>query len=191
MEADVGVYAKVNNAIKSRDDAEGLWRAIRSGGITNMGTDHVCWTVEEKESGGGKHDNIWNALPGISGGTEHWLPVMLTGVAEGRLSLSDVVRVTSTANSRLFGLYPRKGTIELGSDADVVVVDMERDVTVKASEFYRSPAATGWSLYEGRTFHGMPVMTIARGQVLVEDGEVVGTAQGRYVPRRPRASAAR
>lgn len=189
MEAEVGVYAKVNNAIKSREDAEGLWRAIRNGGITNMGTDHVCWTVEEKEMGGGKHDNIWNAMPGISGGTEHWLPVMLTGVAEGRVSLSDVARVTSTANARLFGLFPQKGTLEPGSDADVVVVDLDKSATVKASEFYRSPAATGWSLYEGMTFHGMPVLTIARGLVLVEDGEVVGEASGRYVPRRPGARA--
>lgn len=183
MEAEVGIYAKVNNAIKSREDADALWRAITNGGITNMGTDHVCWSAEDKKMGGDQHDNIWNSLPGISGGTEHWLPVMLTGVAQGRLSLSDVVRVTSTANARLFGLYPRKGVIAVGADADLVVVDPDREVRVEPASFYISPPATGWSIYDGWTFRGMPVMTVLRGVVVAEDGEIVGAAGGRFIPR--------
>jgi dihydropyrimidinase/dihydroorotase len=184
MEERVGCWAKVNNAIKTPDDSERLWRAINSGGITNMGTDHVTWTRAEKENGGGQFNNIWSSLPGISGGSEHWLPAMLTfGVRAGRISMSDLVRVTSTANARTFGLYPRKGVLAVGSDADITVVDPERRVTVVPSEFYASPPAQTWSIYEGWEFEGMPIMTVVRGSVVMENGEVVAGPSGRYIHR--------
>jgi dihydropyrimidinase len=130
-------------------------------------------------------------MPGISGGTEHWLPAMLTyGVAAGRISMSDLVRVTATENARTFGLYPRKGVLEPGSDADVVVVDPDREVVVEPSSFYRSRAATGWSIYEGWTFKGLPERTLLRGRVVVEDGEVVTEPTGRFVPRPGRRAGA-
>ena len=184
MEAEVGSYAKVNNAIKSREDAERLWRATVTGGITNTGTDHVCWNRTDKENGGGKFANIWESLPGISGGTEHWLPVMLTyGVGAGRITLSDLVRLTSTANARTFGLYPKKGLIAPGSDADIVVVDPEKDLVVEPSTFYRSEAASSWSIYEGWVFRGLPILTLVRGTIVAQDMEIVGPARGQYVPR--------
>ncbi|HEY2598337.1 MAG TPA: amidohydrolase family protein [Candidatus Dormibacteraeota bacterium] len=184
MEDTIGAWGKVNNAIKRPEDAERLWRAIQTGGITNSGTDHVCWSRADKEQGGGKFQNIWRSMPGIVGGTEHWLPAMWTdGVLRGRITPSDLVRVTSTANAKCFGLYPRKGVIAVGSDADIVVFDPTRKVKVDPSTFYASEAASTWSIYEDWEFQGMPVRTYVRGKLVAEDGKLSGRPSGKYIPR--------
>jgi dihydropyrimidinase/dihydroorotase len=140
-----------------------------------------------KEGGGGKHNNIWSARSGIIGGVEHWLPVMMTfGVLAGRITIEQMVRVCSTNNAKVFGLYPRKGTIRPGSDADIVLVDPAREVKVSTA-FYRSSA--DWTIYDGWTFRGLPTWTIAGGSVVMEDGELVDGRQGRYlVPAAPGAT---
>ena len=184
MESEVGSWAKVNNAIKLPQDAERLWRGIRTGGITNTGTDHVCWTRTEKENGGGQFENIWKSMPGIVGGTEHWLPAMWTyGVRSGKITPSDLVRVTSTANARCFGLYPQKGVVAVGSDADLVVFDPKARTTVEPGSFYQSEAAATWSIYSGWALEGLPVRTYVRGSLVVQDGKVVGQPGGRYIAR--------
>jgi dihydropyrimidinase len=184
MEDEIGAWGKVNNAIKRPEDADRLWRAIVTGGITNSGTDHVCWSRTDKEQGGGKFKNIWRTMPGIVGGTEHWLPSMWTvGVHSGRISPSDLVRVTSTANAKCFGLYPRKGVIAVGSDADIVVFDPRLEVKVDPASFYASEAASTWSIYDGWEFHGMPVRTYLRGGLVAQDGKVSGRPSGKYLPR--------
>jgi dihydropyrimidinase len=182
MEASIGCYGKVNNALKTEADRDALWRSMHLGGITNMGTDHVCWFKKDKEGKAGKHNNLWGSLPGIVGGTEHWLPVMLTyGVRTGRISLNDLVRLTSTANARTFGLYPKKGTIELGSDADVIVVDADASSVVDPATFYRSAAAQTWSLYEGERLYGRVEHSFVRGTPVVDGGEVMAITKGRFV----------
>jgi dihydropyrimidinase/dihydroorotase len=136
-----------------------------------MGTDHSTFPRAVKEGGGGKHRNIWNARSGIIGGLEHWLPVMMTfGVFAGRITIQDMVRVCSTNNARVFGLHPRKGVIQPGADADIVLVDPDREVTVSTA-FYESPA--DWTIYDGWTLRGLPTWTIAGGVVAMEDGAVL------------------
>ena len=148
------------------DHAAALWEATVDGTIDVVGSDHAPHTREEKELG-------WTdmyAAPGGSPSLQHVLSLFLTAVNDGRLDLDRVVDLCSVAPAKLVGLHPRKGAIAPGSDADLVVVDLERETVVTASQgFY---AKCGWTNLEGRTVRGVPVMTILRGRVIAEDGVV-------------------
>jgi len=191
MEREVGCWGKVNPPLRYRRDVERLWRGIHDGGITCLGTDHGTGGRARamKEKGGGKHDNIWAARAGIRGGLEHLLPVMMThGVRAGRISIEDLARVGATATARAFGLYPRKGALIPGADADIVIVDPDRTATVD-DRFYHCRCEV--SIYQGWTFQGLARTTLVRGRVMMEDFETVGApGWGRYVPRGPAARGA-
>jgi len=187
MENEIGCWGKVNTSLKYAKDNERLWlwQSKVDGGVTNIGTDHCAFTRKAKEEflgGKGKHGNIWKALPGLCGGMEHLLPVMMTfGVHKGRISIEDMVRVCSTNTAKVFGLYPRKGILAPGSDADIVLVDPNRERTVD-SDFYHCRAE--FSIYEGFKFRGLARTTIIRGEIMMEDYETIGKAgYGRYIPR--------
>lgn len=190
MEAEIGCWGKVNPPLRYPRDVERLWRGIHDGGVTCLGTDHGTGgrTRAMKEKGGGKHDNIWAARAGIRGGLEHLLPVMMTfGVQPGRISIEDLVRVGATNTARAFGLYPRKGALLPGADADLVIVDPDREATVD-DRFYHCLCEV--SIYAGRTFRGLARTTLVRGRVVMEDFETIGKpGWGRYVPRGPAARA--
>jgi dihydroorotase-like cyclic amidohydrolase len=114
------------------------------------------------------------------------LPVMMThGVNRGRISMEDLVRVGSTNTARVFGLYPRKGALLPGADADLVIVDPEREATVD-DQFYHCRCEV--SIYRGWKFKGMARTTLVRGRVMMEDFETVEKpGWGAYVPRGPAA----
>ncbi|MBI2910031.1 MAG: amidohydrolase family protein [Chloroflexi bacterium] len=185
METEIGGWGKVNPPLRYSRDCERLWRGILDGGITNIGTDHGMGgrTRLKKEGGKGKHNNIWDSRPGIRGGMEHMLPSMMTyGVLAGRISIEDLVRVCSTNTARAFGLYPRKGVLAPGSDADIVLVDPNKEVTID-KDFYHCLCEV--SIYGGWKVKGLARTTILRGQVMMEDYETVGApGKGRYVPCR-------
>jgi dihydroorotase-like cyclic amidohydrolase len=111
------------------------------------------------------------AAPGGSPIIQHYLSLFLTAVNEGRIPLERVVEITSTAPARLVDLYPRKGVIAVGSDADLVAVDLEREMVVTAEN---SLYKCGWTPLEGRTVKGVPAVTILRGKVIYENDTVVG-----------------
>lgn len=187
LEAEIGCWGKVNPPLRARRDCERLWRAFHDGGVTCLGSDHgtggrTCATKQK----GPKHGNIWNARSGNRGGMEHFLPVMMTfGVNAGRLSIEDLARVGATNTAKVFGLYPRKGVLLPGADADVVVVDPDREAVVDDG-FYHGVCEV--SVYRGWRFKGMATTTIVRGRVMMEDGQTVGEpGWGRYVPRGPAA----
>jgi dihydropyrimidinase/dihydroorotase len=182
MEEQIGCWGRVNTAIKWAADRDRLWKGLGEGSITSMATDHSAFPLMSKQGGGGKHNNIWAGRSGIAGGLRHLLPVMMThGVNTGRMSMEELVRVCCTNTAKTFSLYPRKGVILEGSDADLVLVDPEVETTVDTS-FYRSPVE--WTIYEGWKFKGDARVTVVRGQVMVEDGELVGSpGWGRYLPR--------
>jgi dihydroorotase-like cyclic amidohydrolase len=98
---------------------------------------------------------------------------MLTEVANGRLTLSHLVRLVSENPARIFGLYPRKGAVRVGSDADLVVVDMQAETTIRRERMY-TKARDSARLYEGRRVQGLPVLVTVRGDIVMRDGEVVG-----------------
>lgn len=183
MEEQIGCWGKVNPSLKYPKDIEALWHQMRAGGITNLGTDHGTNTLAYKEQGGGKHNNIWDSRPVICGGMEQLLPIMMTyGVNAGRISMEDLVRIGSTNNAKVFGLYPRKGVLAPGSDADIVIVDPSKELVIN-EDFYHCQC--DFSIYGGWKVKGMAQTTIVRGEVVMENYETIGRpGHGKYKPCR-------
>jgi dihydropyrimidinase len=176
---------RINVPLRWEDVQEEIWAALARGDIDAVGSDHVvAWepaTYEEMYS-----PNIWTCRSGFSR-VEMMLPVMLThGVHEGRITLERLVQVCCENPAKIFGLYPKKGDIRVGSDADFVVVDLSREVKVGKDHLN---TRAGWSLMEGKTYTGWPIMTILRGEVIAEWRDdapgirPVGEPRGQYLPR--------
>ena len=173
-DTDRGVMGKVNPPLRSAEHVEALWQRLVDGTIDVLGSDHCPFTKSVKGN------DLWSARAGITGGSAMILPVLLTeGVARGRLTMSQLVTLTSTNAARLFGLYPKKGALEVGSDADLVIVDLDREVKV---ELPTLNSVVDFSPYEGWVARGWADTTIAGGEVVYEQGQVVATqARGRYL----------
>lgn len=149
-------------------DAEALWRRLGQGTLHTVCTDHAPWSLAAKLD---PALSILNLRPGMEN-LQVMLPMLYSeGVRTGRISLNRFVEVTSTNAARLFGLYPRKGTISIGSDADIVVFDPELTRSITASMLVSN---SDFSVYEGREVTGWPIVTIRRGEIVYRDGEVVG-----------------
>ncbi len=144
----------------------GLWQGVRDGTIDIIATDHAPHTREEKEIG---WTDGWKAHTGTPS-TQFYLSMFLTAALEGKLSLERVVEACSTAPARLFKLE-NKGQIRLGFDADLVLVDLEREYEVRDEDVL---SLVGWSPYAGRRFKAKPVRTLVRGHTVYVDGKVVG-----------------
>lgn len=176
MDEDRGVAGKVNPPLRDAGHVAALWERLRDGTVDVMGSDHCPYTRAVKGT------DLWTARPGIAGGSAMTLPVLLTaGVRRGRLTWPEVAALTSTTAARLFNLYPRKGALEVGSDADLVIVDEDREVTVDLPALH---SVVDFSPYEGYVARGWPAVTVAGGQVVYEDGEIVAERpRGRYLAR--------
>lgn len=175
-DTDRGVMGKVNPPLRSVEHVEALWQRLVDGTVDVLGSDHCPFTKEVKGT------DLWSARAGITGGSAMILPVLLTeGVRRGRLGIQRVVELTSANAARLFGLYPRKGALEVGSDADLVIVDLDREVKV---DLRTLNSVVDFSPYEGWVARGWADTTIAGGQVVYEKGEVVAERpRGRYLAR--------
>jgi len=176
---------RINVPLRSAEAIEVLWQALADGRIDAVGSDHTNANKSRKEME--VAGDIWATKTGFPSRGEAALPVMLNdGVNRGRISLQRLVEVCCENPARIFGIYPKKGVIAPGSDADLVAVDLNRKVTV-SNEMIHSSA--GWTLWEGREMKGWPVMTMLRGEVIAEwaDGgrrpEIVSKPFGRYLPR--------
>lgn len=166
-----GPYAKCNPPLRPQETQDRLWEAVRSGIIDVVGTDHSPYLVEEKAP---HTDNIWAAPAGMPG-LEEFLPLMLTAVHRGRLALPELVRLTCENPARLFGLWPRKGHLGIGADADIVLVDRRAERVHDHRTLY-TKARDVALMYDGTRLHGLPVMTLVRGRVVMRDGKVTGEA---------------
>ncbi|MBI3454927.1 MAG: amidohydrolase family protein [Candidatus Rokubacteria bacterium] len=177
QDADRGVAGKVNPPLRGADHREALWQRLTDGAVDVMGSDHCPFTRAVKGT------DLWTARAGIPGGSAMILPTLLTeGVARRGLPIQRVVQLTSSNAARLFGLYPGKGALEVGSDADLVVVDLDREVEVDPKTLN---SVADYSPYEGYVARGWPAVTIAGGDVVYEDGEVVAERpRGRALARR-------
>ncbi|HEU4605253.1 MAG TPA: amidohydrolase family protein, partial [Nitrososphaera sp.] len=169
---------KVVPPIRSKSDLQSMWSALRNGLVDTIGTDHVANRLDIKMGGG----DVWSALAGFPG-IATMLPVLLShGVNQGRISIERVAEVTSYNTARIFGMYPKKGTIQPGSDADLTIVDLglEQKVTPELLQSYAD-----YTIYDGHRLKGWPVMTIVRGRVVMEGGQVDTQAlgHGEFVPR--------
>jgi dihydropyrimidinase len=162
---------KVVPPIRSKSDVQSMWSALRNGIVDTVGTDHVANRLEMKRGEG----DIWTALAGFPG-MATMLPVLLDhGVNQERISIERVAEATSYNTARIFGMYPRKGTIQPGSDADLVIVDLdlEKKVTPELLQSY-----SDYTIYDGLKMKGWPTMTIVRGKVIMEDGQVDSSSLG-------------
>lgn len=175
MHAKEGKIAKANPPLRTEADIEALWSGLSDGTIDTVGTDHVAFTKAQKTV------SIWDSPPGFPG-TTTLLPVLLSeGVNKRGLSLERVAELTSYNTARIFNLYPKKGTIQVGSDADLTVVDLDLEKKVKAEEL---GSFSDISIYDGYTFKGWPVLTMVRGEVVMQDGQIVGRkGHGHYLYR--------
>ncbi|MBS9721805.1 dihydroorotase family protein [Tianweitania sp. BSSL-BM11] len=173
----IGEVAKINPPLRSRDDCERLWQAIEEGDIDTVATDHVHRDISSKANG------IWAASPGCPG-METLLPVMLTEGYHGRgIPLERLVEVLSETPARLMGLDVRKGTLSVGKDADIVLLDLNAEWTLTRDKVASS---AGYSIYEGKTFKGAIQHTFVRGHTVVRDGNLTETSAGigRYQHRK-------
>ena len=181
-----GAAGHIMPPLRSRTDIERLWRAWDEGAIDTIGSDHAPHSWDEKMSGGG---DLRRSAPGFPG-LETFLPVVFGAFVERGYGAADFVRAAAANPARLFGLYPRKGAIAVGSDADLAIVDDSGRWTIDPSRF-RSKAR--YSPYAGREVAAHVDLAMVRGRVVYEDGEVVGEAGGGrlQVPDRRGAAPAR
>ena len=178
----LGPLAKCAPPLRPRETVEALWQALQDDTIDFVASDHSPCPPALKEAGA---DDIWQAWGGLSG-VQTLLAVLLTeGVHKRHLSLSRLVRLTSAGPARRFGLYPRKGALQVGSDADVLLVDLERDWILEPEQLL-----TRWptSPFVGRRFRGRVEATLVRGRVVFQDGQILAEpGYGKLV--RPRTAA--
>ncbi len=148
------------------ENTEPLWAALRDGTIDIVSTDHAPHLREEKEPG---WVDGWKAHTGTPS-VQFYLPLLLDAASRGSISLERLVDVTSTAPARIFGLR-QKGLLEVGADADAVIIDLERDVEIKDDQVL---SKCGWTPYAGRVVRGAVELTVSRGEIIYEGGRVVG-----------------
>jgi dihydropyrimidinase len=169
--------------LREPGDVAALWSALADGTIHTLGSDHAPWLLADKTD---PALDVTNARQGVAD-LETLLPMLFSaGVATGRISLPRFVSLTSTAPARLFGLYPRKGTIAVGSDADLVVLDpqLRRQVDGRSMQ-----SRAGYSVYDGATVTGWPRFTVSRGEVVLDGGDLAAPAgRGQWL-RRDRTAA--
>lgn len=159
------IKGKVVPPLRSKRNLVKLWDAIRLGIIDTIGTDHVANDFERKKANG----NFWNALSGFPG-LATMLPVMLSeGVNKRRVDLIRVSEICSANASRIFGLFPKKGTIMEGSDADLTIVDLQKEQIVSPDILN---SHSDYTIYDGWRLRGWPIITIVRGKIVMEDGLV-------------------
>lgn len=152
-----------------------IWKSLRDGTIDSIGSDHAPHTNEEIEK---QRTDAWGAAMG-SPQYDHLLSVFLNDVHQGKLTLSNLVRCLAENPAKILGLFPRKGALLPGSDADIVVVDFERERTLNNDELYTK---VKWSPYAGWRVKGTPVLTVVRGKIVAENGTVVGErGHGKYI----------
>jgi len=169
--------------LREAEDVAAVWAALADGTLDTVGTDHIPRLRAEKLTPGLPFDRI---PPGVSN-LETLLPMLYSeGVAKGRLTLARVVEVLAAAPARIAGMYPRKGVLAEGSDADVVVFDPNARRVVRAAELH---SACDYDPYEGWDVTGWPEVVLSRGEVVSERGTVVGRpGRGRLAPRAPYAA---
>jgi dihydroorotase len=162
-----GPWVKCSPPLRDRNRVLEIRHQLSVGEIDSVGSDHSPFKKEDVKKSEG---NMWTAeagMPELETGT----PLMLNGASEGWISLNRVVATTSENPAKIYGLYPRKGTISLESDADIIIVDMKKRWKVKDSELKMK---SGWSPYSGKMLRGIPILTIVRGVVVMEDREITG-----------------
>lgn len=171
------MLGKMVPPLRDQSDMDGLWERVRDQTISTFGTDNVSLNLEVKQPENG----ILGAMPGYPILQTH-LPAILTeGYHKRGVPLETILTKATINPAKIFGIYPQKGAIAVGSDADVVVLDLEAERVVKSDELF---SYGDFSLYEGKTLKGWPSVVVKSGQVAYRDGEIlVEPGKGSYLRR--------
>jgi dihydroorotase-like cyclic amidohydrolase len=174
---DRGAVAKIQPPIRLDRDRDALWKGVLDGTITSLGTDCQMYPHATRTD-----VDFWDAQVGLGPGMGTLLPAVYTaGVLSGRCTIEELSRVLSENTARRFDLYPQKGQLAPGSDADVIIFDPTERREVAASSLQ---SAAGYSLYDGETLTGWPEKTFVRGNLVFDNGAIVSTSPtGRHVPQ--------
>jgi allantoinase len=175
-----GPFLKMNPSLKGPRDVQALWKGLRDGTVDIVTSEHAPGNREEKEVGWTDIWKAWGGVPAI----ETMLPVLLSeGVNKGHLNLAALQRVCCENPAKIFGIYPRKGAIRKGADADLVIVDLRMKRKVHAEQLHYR---VGWTPYEGRTLKGWPTLTLRRGETIFQDEQLVGKpGKAQFLPMSP------
>lgn len=165
--AHLGPLAQQWTPIRGRGDNAALLKALSAGLVDIVASDHAPHTLDDKQPG---YRNIWDSPPGIPA-VETMLPLLLTEVNRGTLTLARLVEASATTPARILGAHPRKGEIAVGSDADLVIVDQDEEWTIRGEELH---GRTRWTPYEGRRVKGRVLYTFVRGTPTYDHGRVLG-----------------
>lgn len=171
-----GFLAKMVPPVRTPEHGAALWGALRTGEIATVGTDNTSRTRGGKKPEAGLH----GSRPGVAVLGTHLPALLHYGHAHG-VPLETLIDRATRAPAKVFGLYPRKGTIAVGSDADLVIADLDAERVVRAEDLR---GMSDFSPFEGKTLRGWPVMTIKGGAVVARDGEIVAKPKGKYIERR-------
>ena len=164
--------------LREKWNQDKLWQGLQGNDLQVISTDHCPFCMKEKELGRDDFTRIPNGGPGV----EHRMSLIYNGgVAGGKIGLNRFVELTSTSAAKLFGLFPRKGTIAVGSDADIVIFDPNEEMTISAATHHMN---VDYSAYEGMTVRGVTKTVLSRGRVVIEDGKYIGKpGDGQFLKR--------
>jgi dihydropyrimidinase len=179
QELDEGLKYILSPPLRRQENNEAMWRGIREGAIQVVATDHCPFTIEiDKQKGREDFSKCPNGLPGV----EERLPLMFSeGVMKGRIHINKMVEVCCTNPAKLFGMYPKKGTLMPGSDGDIVIIDPLMEVTLTKDMLHSN---VDYTAYEGFKLKGYPVMTLSQGEIIVQDNEFIGQqGRGKFIKR--------
>jgi dihydropyrimidinase len=171
-DSSIGTIGKMSPPFRTQADCDRLWQGLAAGEIQTIASDHGAFMREDKR-------DAWSGRSGFPG-MATILPALMThGVRAGRITVADVVRVFSANVARIFGLHPRKGTLTVGADADVILVDPDTDRVVDAAMLH---SRSDFSIYEGQKLCGWPTHVLSRGRVVLRDGRLTAPrGGGRYL----------
>lgn len=164
--------------IKKKKDCDRMWKALVDGEVKIVSTDTCTFTTKQKAMWKGDFTKIPFGLPGV----ETLMPSVYTyGVREGKFSMNHFISLLSTNPAKMMGMFPKKGTIAVGSDADIAIIDPKRK---KIIDYHKLATNCDWSPFQGDTMYGFPDITFSRGKIVVNDGKFVGErGHGKFVKR--------
>lgn len=163
--------------LRKPEDCRALWAGLRKGDIQTISTDHCAFTLAQKDAGRGDFTKIPGGLPGVEARGEL---VYSFGVTTRKISLATMCKVLSENPAKLYGMFPRKGVIAPGADADIVVYDPQADHILRAEDMV---SRAGYTPYKGFVTHGSVSQVWLRGKLMVENGHVIGEQEGQYIVR--------
>lgn len=180
---DVAAAHVMSPPFRAKEHQDALWRGLQAGHLQTTATDHCCFCAPQKAMG--KDD--FTKIPNGTGGVEDRLAVLWTnGVRTGRLTMEEFVAVTSTNSAKIFNIYPRKGLVAPGADADIVIWDPNASKTISRDTHHQK---VDYNIFEGMEVTGLAAITIAAGRVTYRDGQInAGPNTGRYIKRPAGAS---